>query len=100
MEIRINDYSDSFTNLEKMIESIADLDQVVAICLGRITFFKKKTWWDMAIEITFGIILGLLGVGSGKALLQLIYQIVGCDMINSVSLLSSADFCYIPQPEV
>ena len=62
MEIRINDYSDSFINPEKMIESVVDLDQVVAICLGRITFFKKKPWWDMAIVITFGIMLGLLGV--------------------------------------
>ena len=62
MEIRINDYSDSFTNLEKMIESVANLNQVVAICLGKIAFFRKKPWWDMAIDINFGIILGLLGV--------------------------------------
>jgi len=57
MEIRINDYSDSFINLEKMIESVVDLAQVVAICLGRIAFFfKKEPWWVTAIAIALAII--------------------------------------------
>lgn len=57
MELYINDYRDSFINAEKMIESVVDFDLVVAICLGRITFFIKEVpWWIMAIVIALAII--------------------------------------------